>query len=289
MTLTDAGQIRSREARTSQDARGHQESPLTNEEVARLSSRIADGDLEARNALVQANLFLVYRVARGYVKRGLTLDDLIGEGSLGLIRAAQGYDPAFGTRFSTYAVYWIREAILSALINTATTIRLPGNISKLLTRWRRTEHAIRLAQGRSPGFEEVATALGLDRPMQALMFKAHVVSQLQVESVLSDGQTPWVLRMMAVCSESQDQIEWDEEKSSVLRRLERLEGQERSVVILRFGLAGEAPMSLSEIGGRLGLKVDVVRKLVVEAMQKLGGSRGGRSRAADPAYVGCVG
>jgi RNA polymerase primary sigma factor len=289
MTLPDAGQTRSRETRSSRDAWGSQGSPLTTEEVARLSSRIADGDVEARNTLVQANLFLVYRVARGYLKRGLTLDDLIGEGSLGLIRAAEGFDPAFGTRFSTYAVYWIREAILSALINTSTTIRLPGNISKLLTRWRRTEHAIRVAQGRSPGFEEVATALGLDQPTQELMFKAQVVSQLQVESVLSDGQTPWVLRMMAVCSASQDQIEWEEERVSVLRRLERLGGQERSAVLLRFGLAGEAPMSLSEIGGRLGVKVDAVRKLVVAAMQKLSGSRGTRSRAADPAFVSRVG
>jgi RNA polymerase primary sigma factor len=289
MTLPDAGQTMSRETCSSRNAKGPRRSQLTNEEVARLSSRIADGDVEARNTLVQANLFLVYRVARGYLKRGLTLDDLIGEGSIGLIRAAEGYNPAFGTRFSTYAVYWIREAILSALINTATTIRLPGNIAKLLTRWRREEQAMRLAQGRSPGFEEVATALGLDRPTQELMFRVQVVSQLQVESALSDGQSPWTLRMMAVCSTSLEQFETEEEKASVLRRLERLGGQERSVVILRFGLAGEAPMSLSEIAGRLGVKVDAVRKLVVEAMQKLAGSRGARSKASDTAYVSRVG
>ena len=103
-----------------------------------------------RNRLVQANLGLVYHVARQYLHRGLTLEDLVGEGNLGLIRAAQQYDPAVGTQFSTYATYWIREAIQSALANTVGTIRLPMNISKLLGRWRRTEKRLLQAQGHPP-------------------------------------------------------------------------------------------------------------------------------------------
>ena len=98
-------------------------------------SRPIRTDVESRNWVVQANLGLVYRVARQFLRRGLTIDDLVGEGNLGLIRAAQQYDPSQGTRFSTYATYWIRDAIQSALANTAATIRLPMNVSKLLGRW----------------------------------------------------------------------------------------------------------------------------------------------------------
>ena len=111
-------------------------------ETRRPGSRTLGGDVESRNQLVQANLGLVHRVARQYVNRGLTFDDLVGEGNLGLIRAAQEYDPSLGTRFSTYANYWIRDAIRAALANTAATIRLPMNIAKLLGRWRRTEKAL---------------------------------------------------------------------------------------------------------------------------------------------------
>ena len=135
----------------------------------------AGGDVESRNRLVQANLGLVYHVARQYLHRGLTLEDLVGEGNLGLIRAAQQYDPAVGTQFSTYATYWIREAIQSALANTVGTIRLPMNISKLLCRWRRTEKRLLQAQGHPPTFEEVASSMGLDRTTQRLIDKAHRV------------------------------------------------------------------------------------------------------------------
>ena len=130
-------------------------------------SRPIRTDVESRNRVVQANLGLVYRVARQFLGRGLTIDDLVGEGNLGLIRAAQQYDPSQGTRFSTYATYWIREAIQSALANTAATIRLPMNVSKLLGRWERTEKVLYLRRGYPPTFEDVANAMGLDRPTPA--------------------------------------------------------------------------------------------------------------------------
>src|SRR5262249_10803400 len=134
---------------------------LSGDEERRLAARIAAGDREARNALVGANLGLVFRIARSYAGRGLMMEDLVGEGNLGLIRAAEEFDPRFGTRFSTYAAYWIKDAILSALINTTTTIRVPAHMVKLLMKWRRVELSLSRTWGRAPRFDEVATALGL--------------------------------------------------------------------------------------------------------------------------------
>src|SRR5262249_34749903 len=136
---------------------------LSHDEENTLAALIAQGDHEARNHLVQANLGLVVKIARRYMGRGLIMDDLVGEGNLGLIRAASQYKPGFGTRFSTYASFWIKEAILSALINTTPTIRIPGHMTRLLWKWRRVEHALTCAGSREPNFHEIASVLGLNQ------------------------------------------------------------------------------------------------------------------------------
>src|SRR5215468_7420893 len=119
-----------------------QVSLLSAKEEHELADAIARGDRDARTRMIQANLRLVVKIAREYAGRGLVLDDLIGEGNLGLIRAAEEFDPGFGTRFSTYASYWIKEAIYRALINTTATIRLPAHMVSLLTKWRRAERTL---------------------------------------------------------------------------------------------------------------------------------------------------
>ena len=134
--------------------------------------------------MIEANLRLVVKIARDYVGRGIALDDLIGEGNLGLIRATKEYDPRFGTRFSTYASYWIKQAIRHALINTTATIRLPAHMVGLLTRWRRTERALCRELRRAPSFEEVATSLGLTETQKTLVARAHQARQLKLESGL---------------------------------------------------------------------------------------------------------
>src|SRR5262249_11539916 len=139
--------------------------------------------IDSRNRLVQANLGLGLKVARQYLRRGVSLDDLVGEGNLGLIRAAQEYDPSHGTRFSTYATYWIREAIRAALDNTTTTIRLPVHVSRLMGRWNRVEKALVHSQGHPPTFEEVAAAMGLDGPTQRVMAQALRASQVRQANV----------------------------------------------------------------------------------------------------------
>jgi RNA polymerase primary sigma factor len=232
--------------------------------------RRARGDVESRNRVVQAHLGLVYRVARQFLNRGLTIEDLVGEGNLGLIRAAQEYDPAKGTRFSTYATYWIREAIQSALANTAATIRLPMHVSKLMRRWRRTEKLLLQRWGHPPTFEDVAKAMGLDRPTQRLVAKAHRVAQLQRAAADCGDGASRTLLMPDEGLTAEESLSAQEERESVSRRLQRLGVTERTVVLLKYGLAGEPPMTFQQIGGRLGMTAAAVQKVISAAMRKLG-------------------
>jgi RNA polymerase primary sigma factor len=110
---------------------------LTADDEQELAIAIGGGDLRARDRMVGANLRLVVNIARGYAGKGLGLQDLIEEGNLGLLRAVEGFDPAMGTRFSTYASYWIKQSIKRALINSAKTIRIPAYMVELLSKWRR--------------------------------------------------------------------------------------------------------------------------------------------------------
>src|SRR5438445_13519973 len=145
---------------------------LTAAEEKALAYRIGDGDNEARDRMVRANLRLVVNIARGYTGKGLGLQDLIEEGNLGLLRAVEGFDPAVGTRFSTYASYWIKQSIKRALINTAKTIRIPAYMVELLSKWRRATARLSEELGRTPTPEEIARVLGLARKKLPIIKKA---------------------------------------------------------------------------------------------------------------------
>src|SRR5881392_2523259 len=149
------------------------ETPLLNADQEKdLARRIAVGDTEARDQMVRANLRLVVNIARGYTGKGLALQDLIEEGNLGLLRAVEGFDPAMGTRFSTYASYWIKQSIKRALINSAKTIRIPAYMVELLSKWRRASARLTEELGRTPTPEEVARVLGLAKKKLPIIKKA---------------------------------------------------------------------------------------------------------------------
>jgi RNA polymerase primary sigma factor len=243
---------------------------LSRDEVRLLATRIADGDREARNVLVQANLGLVVRVARHYTGRGLMMDDLVGEGNLGLIRAAQDFDPQVGTHFSTYATYWIKESILSALMNTTATIRLPAHVFRLLIKWGRTERSLGRIHGRPPTTDEISTAMGLNEHQQALVAKARHARGLRLESGLSVGPRPWLATRMMDEHEAPDAlIEADDERNDLVERMGRLDNRERTVLILRYGLGSEPPLNYNEIGRRLGVTREWVRKIAKQSIEKL--------------------
>src|ERR671920_593185 len=149
------------------------ETPLLSAENEKaLAYAIQDGDNSARDHMVRANLRLVVNIARSYVGKGLGLQDLIEEGNLGLLRAVEGFDPGMGTRFSTYASYWIKQSIKRALINSAKTIRIPAYMVELLSKWRRASARLTEELGRSPPPEEVARVLGLAKKKLPIIKKA---------------------------------------------------------------------------------------------------------------------
>ncbi|MGP0067837.1 MAG: RNA polymerase sigma factor RpoD/SigA [Isosphaeraceae bacterium] len=268
---------------------------LSATEECDLAEAIARGDRDARTRMIQANLRLVVKIARDYVGRGIVLDDLIGEGNLGLIRAAEEFDPRFGTRFSTYASYWIKQAIRHALINTTSTIRLPAHMVGLLTKWRRTERALSREAGRAPSFDEIAAALRLTEAQKVLVSRAHQARQLKLEGGMTGDSGHWSPDDALDRHATADSLlEADDERDILLRRLDRLDARERTILSLRYGLEGELPLTLKEIGRRLGVTREWVRKIELRAVRKLddraeptqdGSSRAthrGRASAADP-------
>ena len=199
------------------------------------------------------------------------LDDLIGEGNLGLIRAAEEFDPRFGTRFSTYASYWIKQAIRHALINTTSTIRLPAHMVGLLTKWRRAERVLCREAGRAPSFDEIASFLGSDRGPEDLWWPG---PSRPVSSSWRAASCPNAHRWSPDDSIDRHDtpealLEADDERDLLLRRMDRLDPRERAILALRYGLEGELPLTLKEIGRRLGVTRDGCRKIELRAVRKL--------------------
>jgi RNA polymerase primary sigma factor len=254
---------------------------LTASQECSLADAIAHGDQNALGKLVEANLRLVVKVAQDYVGRGLTLDDLIGEGNLGLIRAAQKFDPRFGVRFGTYAVYWIKQSIRLALSNSTAMIRLPAHILGLLSKWRKAERALSVELARAPSFDEVSASLGLSESQKRLLQEAQRARQIKLESTVGLESGHW--SSLASCESSiPAAVGADlEDEFSLRSRLECLDGRERMVLSSRYGLDNEPPLTLREIGNRLGVTREWVRKIELKAVGKLRGEprrRPGRPR-----------
>ena len=243
---------------------------LNSKEETELAVAIGQGSHEARDRMVRANLRLVVNIARGYTGKGLSLQDLIEEGNLGLLRAVEGFDPSMGTRFSTYASYWIKQSIKRSLINSAKTIRIPAYMVEILSKWRRASARLTEELGRSPTPEEVARMLGLPRKKLPIIKKAILIYNLTPQT--DQSESGWSLGEMIMDDRSRgpdEELVDNDNLKFVMGQLEVMEPREAAVLRMRFGIGDYAPQTLKEIGETLGLTWERVRQIETDALTRL--------------------
>jgi RNA polymerase primary sigma factor len=242
---------------------------LTAAEERELARRKDDGDEWAKKKLIESNLRLVMSITRNYTKAGVPLLDLIQEGNLGLIRAVEKFDYKLGYKLSTYATWWIRQAVTRALADQGRTIRLPVHVADQVRRLMRARRQLAQKMNREPTTEELAKESGFpEKRVQELLDL--VEDPVSLETPVGDGESMYADLIEDVNSERPD-----ESTSKKLRRSElaeamlRLNPRMRRVLSLRFGLDGETPQTLEEVGAGLGITRERVRQLESRALREL--------------------
>jgi len=245
---------------------------LTAEEERCLARRIQEhSDPLAREQMIAANLRLVVKIAKEYTNPGMTLGDLVAEGNLGLMRAVEEFDPDAGVRFSTYAAWWVKQAIKRAMINAGQPIHIPAYLAKLIGKWRKAAAELQTQQGRPPTLEEMAKKLRISRK------RAEIVQQgLQAVNAPTqvDSEETCAISEMVPDQDGQlpEQGLLDASDSPIVRSLlDKIEPRQRRILELRFGLDGYEgpPRTFKKIGQLVGLTRERVRQLEKEALEQL--------------------
>ena len=243
---------------------------LTAEQEKELSVKALAGDHNAINELVECNLLLVVSIAKKYYGCGLPLLDLIQEGNLGLIKAAEKYDGSKGFRFSTYATYWIRQAISRALGDQSRTIRIPANMVELLSKVKKATAELTQKFGRTPSDKEIATHMNIELDkVQAVMDIAQATTSLDTP-VDDEGETS-MGDLIADHSAENPLANMIKEanKQIVANILDTLGSREAEILKMRFGIDAEKAMTLEEVGDHYGLSKERIRQIENKAIRKL--------------------
>ncbi len=242
---------------------------LTTSEEIRLARRAQSGDREARRKIIVSNLRLVVSIAKKYLYYGLPLQDLIEEGNLGLMKAVDRYDPERGCKFSTYATWWIRQAVTRSLSNYGRTVRIPVYVTDNVARYKKVAEELYIKTGKQPEPEEVAVAMGI-KPSEARKLRefVHDISPLdKLESTdIDDGRgIPESLEPRRV-DKAIEQIEIDQQLEELM---EQLTEREANIIRFRYGLVDGKAHTLEETGREFNLTRERIRQIEKDAMKRL--------------------
>lgn len=245
-------------------------SMLSADEEVKLAHRIAEGDQSAKNELVEANLRLVVSLARHYQGCGLSYQDLIQEGNIGLIKAAEKFDVSKGFRFSTYASWWIKQALSRAIADQSRTIRIPVHMTENINKFKKTERELLNQLNREPKIKEIADAMGISEK-QAKEIQSYIVEPTSLDIQVGDDDdttigsfiedTHFVNPESAYIKESNGDV--------VNAVLDTLSDREANILRLRFGIGGKKAMTLEEVGKEYGLTRERIRQIEAKALRKL--------------------